>query len=89
MNIETPENKPEEIKNVEEESVFEMSPEDFQIMIDEIPALRDQLQEWRIKLADLEKDPNADAKEIEQLRYDITDYQNQLSEREELLGGVI
>lgn len=85
MSVETPKNKPEEIKNIEQaESIVEMPPEDFQMMIDEIPALRDQLQEWKIKLADLEKDPNADAKEIEQLKYDITDYQNQLSEREEL-----
>lgn len=87
MSIKTPENKPEKIKSVEEvESVVKMSPEDFQLMLDEIPILRDQLREWGIKLADLEKDPNSSVEEIEKLKYDIKDYQNQLSEREELLG---
>lgn len=86
MSIKIPENKPEKVKSFEEaEGVVEMSPEDLQLMVSEISTFKDMLREWEAKLADLEKDPNASAEEIETLKNDIEELRYQISEREELL----
>lgn len=86
MSIETPKNKPEEIKSIEEtEGIVEMSPEDFAEMIDQIPALKEMLQEREIKLSELEKDADINAQEIEALRVEIEELRQEISEREELL----
>ena len=85
MSIEIPKNKPEEIKSVEEvESAVEMSPEDFAEMIDQIPTLKEMLQEREIRLIDLEKDTSVNASEIETLRVEIEELRQEISEREEL-----
>lgn len=87
MSIETPKNKPEEIKNVEEaEGIVEMSPEDFAEMIDQIPALKEMLQEREMRLSELEKDLNANAQETRALRAEIEELRQEISEREELVG---
>ena len=90
MSIETPRNEPnepEEIKSVEEtENIVEMSPEDFEEMIDQIPALKEMLQERELKLAELEKDANANASEIGTLKVEIEELRQEIYEREELLG---
>ncbi len=91
MSIETPENKlpknkPEEIKSIEEtESVVEMSPEDFAEMINQLPILKEMLQERKTRLMDLEKDANANVSEIETLKVEIEELQQEITEREELL----
>lgn len=87
MSIETPKNKSEEIKNVEEtEGAVEMSPEDFAEMIDQLPALREMLKEREVKLSELEKDSSANAQEyIETLRIEIEELRQEISEREELI----
>lgn len=86
MSIEVPDNNEEQIKSVEEEkNVIEMSPEDFAEMIDQLPPLREMLKKWEAKLADLEKDPNVNAEEIETLKNEMEGLCYQISEREELL----
>ena len=85
MSIEIPENKPEEISAEEVEGTVEMSPEDFAEMIDQIPALKEMLQEREIRLSDLEKDTSANASEIKILRIEIEELRQEISEREELL----
>ncbi|MBI2635039.1 MAG: hypothetical protein HYW79_00630 [Parcubacteria group bacterium] len=87
MSIEMPQNKSEEVKSVEEtEGAAEMSPEDFAEMIDQIPALKEMLQEREVKLSELEKDASANAQEIETLRIEVEELRQEISEREELLG---
>ncbi|MDO8676247.1 MAG: hypothetical protein Q7K16_01170 [Candidatus Azambacteria bacterium] len=87
MSIETSRNEPEEIKNVEEvEGVVEMSPEDFQEMIDQIPALKEMLQEREMQLAELGKDLNTSGQETEAISLEIEELKQEISEREELLG---
>lgn len=65
---------------------FELSPEDFAEMLDQIPALKEMLQEREIKLSELEKGPNANAQEVGTLRVEIEELRQEISEREELLG---
>ncbi len=66
-------------------SEFELSPEDFQEMLDQIPALKEMLQEREIKLLELEKNPSANVQEIEALKTEIEELRQEISEREELL----
>lgn len=80
MNIETPENDPEEIENV-----VEISPEDFAEMLNQLPILKEMLQERETKLLDLEKDANATVSEIETLKVEIEELRQEISEREDLL----
>lgn len=86
MSVETPNNNSEEIRNLEEaEGVAEMSKENFELMVSEISAYKEILQQEEIRLADLEKNPGASIEEIETLKTDIEGLRYQISEREELL----
>ncbi len=86
MSIEIPENEPKEIGSIEEtEGVVEMSPEDFQIMMAQLPVLKEMLQEREKRITDLGKDTSANVQEIETLRVEIEELRQEISEREELL----
>lgn len=86
MSIEVPNNEPEEIGGIEEvENVVEMSPEDFQVMIAQLPVLKEMLQEREKRITDLGKDTSANAQEVETLRVEIEELRQEISEREELL----
>ena len=87
MNIEIPQNESEEIKSVEEtEGAAEMSPEDFAEMIEQLPILKEMLQEMETELSALEKDAHVNSQEIETLRVEIEELRQEIPEREELLG---
>jgi len=49
---------------IEEEPTPEMSPEDFQEMLSQIPVLKEMLSAYRIFLLVLEKNPDADSEKI-------------------------
>lgn len=86
MNIETPKNEPEGIGGIEEvENVIEMSPEDFQVMMAQLPVLKEMLQEREKRITDLGKDTSANVQEVETLRVEIEELRQEISEREELL----
>lgn len=86
MSIEIPENEPKEIGSIEEvENVVEMSPEDFQVMIAQLPVLKEMLQEREKRITDLGKDTSASTQEVETLRVEIEELRQEISEREELL----
>ena len=75
-------NKPEEESSMEAQ---EMSPEDFEEMIDQIPALKEMLEERKSRLEELKKSPGKNAGEIQALEAEIAELQEEISAREEEL----
>lgn len=78
-----PKNKQEQ-EPPSSESVPEMSPEDLNEMLDQIPILKDMLQERENRLRQIENDPNADSRELGNLKQEIEELKEEIKGREEL-----
>ncbi|MEK7198234.1 MAG: hypothetical protein AAB648_02095 [Patescibacteria group bacterium] len=82
-----PEKEPQFNKSEEESSMEaqEMSPEDFEEMMDQVPALREMLDERKSRLEGLIKSPEKNSEEILVLENEIAELQEEIFAREEEL----
>ncbi len=65
------------------ESVPEISPEDLKEMLDQIPALREMLEERKTELTILENSESKDQERIEELKIEIEELELEIEGREE------
>lgn len=75
-------NKPEEEQSPE---IREMSPEDFEEMMSQIPVFKEMLEERRHRLEELRKSPKNNTEEIQVLETEIAELQEEIFAREEEL----
>lgn len=82
-----PEEKPQFNKSEEGLSpeVQEMSPEDFEEMMGQLPALKEMLEERKSRLEELRKSPGKNVEEIKALETEIAELREEISAREEEL----
>jgi septal ring factor EnvC (AmiA/AmiB activator) len=67
----------------ESEKLPEISPEEFREMLDQVPALKEMLQERKSELELLEASPSADNNRIETLKTEIEELEFEIQGREE------
>lgn len=86
MNLEeTPKfNKAEEESSLE---ISEMPPEDFQEMIDQTPVHKEMLEERKIRLEELKRNPETNLGKIQNLETEIAELEEEISEREDISMG--
>lgn len=61
-----------------------MSPEDFEAMIGQIPALKEMLEERLTELKTLEEESKGNEERIQELRIEINELQAEIAAREEV-----
>ena len=70
-------------KAPDEEKLPQMSPEDIAEMRSQIPVLREMLNDRKVRLAHLGKEPSLNQTLIDELKKDIEDLEFEISGREE------